>query len=487
MILMLAAVPALFTGNQACAPCHAEIVRAYSGTGMAHSSGRVASGVTPGSFRHAAAGVSYEIDTAGRVRLSNGSTRAERKLDYFIGSGTAGQSFAAVHDGFLFEAPLTWYSQSRRWDVSPGYEGDRVSRWSRPIEPSCLYCHASQTRWRKGSQNAYANPPFAQDGISCERCHGPGSLHVEGRGKLVNPAKLEPARREAVCAQCHLSGEARIERAGRTMADYQPGDRLSDYVAYFVAESSGALKVTGHVEKLAASRCKRSAGDRLWCGTCHDPHRTIAATERAAWYHAKCLTCHKTVECGRGFDCVSCHMPKARAVDGGHGVFTDHGIPRRAGAVPAQAARSWRLQGFPAADAGDRESGLAYAEIYLTTGDERQRSEAIRLLASAPLDAEVEMRLADLYERAGNPERALPLYQSAMRKTPDALATLVNLGRLYGSGGQLKAAIELWRAALRRNPCLAEAGINLQIALRATGDIEGAQTVKQGQSWCQFE
>jgi hypothetical protein len=213
MILMLAALPALFVGNQACARCHAEIVRAYSGTGMAHSSGKV-SGVTPGRLRHEASGVSYEIDAAGWVRLSKGSTRAARKLDYFIGSGTAGQSFAAVHDGFLFEAPLTWYAQSRRWDASPGYEGDRVSRWSRPIEPSCLYCHASQTRWREGSLNAYADPPFAQDGVSCERCHGPGSLHVEGRGKMVNPARLEPVRREAVCAQCHHSGE----RVGRHTA-----------------------------------------------------------------------------------------------------------------------------------------------------------------------------------------------------------------------------------------------------------------------------
>jgi predicted CXXCH cytochrome family protein len=487
MILMLAAVPALFVGNRACAPCHGSIVRAYSGTGMAHSSGRVTNGVTPGSFHHAATGVSYEIHTTGLVLISKGSTRAERKLDYFIGSGAAGQSFASARDGFLFEAPLTWYAQSRRWDASPGYEDDRVSRWNRPVEPSCLYCHASQTRWREGSQNGYRDPPFAQDGVGCERCHGPGSLHVEGKGKMVNPARLEPARREAVCAQCHLSGRARIERVGGRMEDYQPGDRLSDYVAYFVAESSGALRVTSHVETLTASRCKRSAGDRLWCGTCHDPHRTPAAAERAAWYRAKCLSCHQVLECGRGFDCASCHMPKGRAVDGGHGVFTDHSIPRRARAAPAQAADSWRLLGFSSADTGDRELGLAYAEIYLTTDDERQRSEAIRLLASVPPDPEVEVRLADLYERAGNPQGALPLYQSALGKNPDALAALVNLGRLYGSGGQMKAAIRLWRTALQHNPCLAEAGINLQIALQATGNVAAAQTVKESQTWCQFK
>jgi tetratricopeptide (TPR) repeat protein len=145
------------------------------------------------------------------------------------------------------------------------------------------------------------------------------------------------------------------------------------------------------------------------------------------------------------------------------------------------------LRGFFTDDTGDRELGLAYAEIYLTTGDERQRREAIRLLTAAPSDAEVEQRLAYLYERTGNAERALPLYQSALRKNRNAVPALVNLGRLYGAGGQLKAAIELWRVALRHNPCLAEAGINLQIALRSTGDVAAALRIKQGQSWCQFE
>ena len=128
------------------------------------------------------------------------------------------------------------------------------------------------------------------------------------------------------------------------------------FAAYFVAEKSAGLQVNSHVEKLSQSVCKRSSGDRLWCGSCHDPHTVPAPAERAAWYRSRCLTCHATAECDRGFDCTSCHMLKNRAIDAGHGVFTDHSIPRVAARAatgapakaPAQgAADSWQLAGSP--------------------------------------------------------------------------------------------------------------------------------------------
>jgi tetratricopeptide (TPR) repeat protein len=312
-------------------------------------------------------------------------------------------------------------------------------------------------------------------------------LHSEGKGKMVNPAKLDAARRDSVCAQCHLSGEARVERAGRKFADYRPGDLLSDYVAYFVATGQGDLQVNSHVEKLSKSGCKRAAGDRLWCGTCHDPHRVPAAAERAGWFRGRCLTCHKAADCERGFDCVSCHMPRSSAADAVHGVFTDHSIPRVAARTRLKAAPSWQLAGFSAVDRGARELGLAYADVGARSGDRRQQAEAIRLLTGLPEDVEVEVRLGDLLERTGSPERAMALYRSALRKDPNAVVALVNLGRLYGSQGHLDEAIALWREALKRNPCLFEAGANLQIALRAKGDVGGAEAVERAQSFCVFE
>ena len=487
-MLLLLAIPALFVGNQACSGCHAEIYRRYSATPMAMSSGRNLPPLTPGSFRHDASRVQYDIDAKGLVRLSKGDKRDHRQIDYYIGSGVAGRSFGFVLDNFLFEAPVTWYTQTGSWDVSPGYASDTLSRWSRPIEPSCLFCHASQTRWREGTLNAYAAPAFEHNGISCERCHGPGSLHIEGKGKLVNPAKLAPARRDDVCAQCHLTGQSRIVRAGRHLTDYRPGDTLSDFVAHIVPAEPGEFQVNSHVEKLAASGCKRAAGDRLWCGSCHDPHTVPPPSERVAYFRARCLTCHQQAECTRGPDCAGCHMPKNPAVDAGHGVFTDHSIPRKpAAGTRVPSAASWKLRPWTAADAGDRELGLAYAEAGVRTGDRRQQAEAIRLLTTASQDPEVQVRLADLEERAGNPERAVELYRAALRQDRNAVVALVNLGRLYGSSGHLDEAITLWRAALKQNPCLAEAGANLQIALRAKNDAAGVEAIRRSQQLCSFE
>jgi len=156
-VLLLLAIP-LFVGNQACAGCHADIAKAYGMTPMAMSSGPVKT-VNPGSFRHTPSGVQYDIDATGLVQFSRGSAKGEERLKYFIGSAAAGRSFLVLRDGFLFEAPVTWYSRKNTWDASPGYEQDRASKWDRAVEPSCLFCHASQTQWRPAPRTAIAIHP----------------------------------------------------------------------------------------------------------------------------------------------------------------------------------------------------------------------------------------------------------------------------------------------------------------------------------------
>ena len=72
-------------------------------------------------------------------------------------------------------------------------------------------------------------------------------------GAIVNPAKLDAARRDAVCMQCHLEGKAAIERPGRHIYDFQPGEQLSDYIRYFVfADQQGSgLGAVSQFEALA--------------------------------------------------------------------------------------------------------------------------------------------------------------------------------------------------------------------------------------------
>jgi hypothetical protein len=449
---LLFAVALTYTGNESCRPCHQQIYDAYMSTPMARTSGRVCAAVPPGWFEHWSARVNYSIARNGRVTWAAGAQSGSRQLDYFIGSGAAGRSYLYSVDNFLFQAPVTWYARQERWDVSPGYESDRTTRWSRAIEPNCLFCHASQARPIYGTQNRYADPPFAQSGVGCERCHGPGSEHIAGRGRMVNPTRLAPPERDAVCSQCHLSGAARIEKAGKRIAAFRPGENLNDYVAYFVPVSTdgGAMRATSHVEKLEVSACKKASGDRLWCGTCHSPHKPAAS-------RTACVTCHASTHCHRGDDCTACHMPKTRVVDGGHGVLTDHSIPRKP--VHRDSKQDWRLTTFRGFTATHRELGLAYAET-------NRLDEARKLLLSVTPDASVWIRL-------GN-------WPAALRADPNSTVAMVNLGVARANSGDLATAESLWREALKRNPGLIEAGVNLLRLFEASGRKHEAQEMLEG-------
>jgi hypothetical protein len=449
MLLFLAAV---VIGSQACRPCHSAIVNSYAQTPMARSSGPIESiSLTPANFT--AAGQRYRV-AENQLSFKAAGTEIVVPISFFIGSGAAGRSFLFARDRYLFELPVTWYASRNMWDASPGYEGERGVKLNRAVEPSCLFCHSSQVRPIFGTQNRYGEKPFLEGGVSCERCHGPGSQHARDplASRMVNPATLAPALRDSVCSQCHLTGDARIEQPGRRIQEFQAGELLSSYATYFVRRRTGAdLKVTSHVEKLAASECKRVSGDRLWCGTCHDPHanndseRTSAKTQRA------CLNCHPAAH-HEDEICASCHMPKSPVIDGGHGVVTDHGIRIHRSRPNSLASRetSRDLTVF-LGTADDRSLGLAYAQL----GDLRARDLLVR---AKPADAEVRLRLAALET---DENRASALYESVLRANPFQTVALVNLGSLYAKAGNLEEAASLWERALATNPAIEEAVFNL--------------------------
>jgi len=112
--------------------------------------------------------------------------------------------------------------------------------------------------------NRYQTPAFADESISCERCHGPGEAHerLPGVGSIINPAKLAGAARVSICEQCHLAGEVRISNPGKSIADFQRGQLLEDtYTIYIAAQpAGGTLKVISHSEQFwrSASAPKRA-------------------------------------------------------------------------------------------------------------------------------------------------------------------------------------------------------------------------------------
>lgn len=306
-----------------CASCHRAIAESFAKTPMAQSSGPVTS-IPPGEYRHAPSQTTYRIASDGKVDIRTPAQTAAQMLAYFIGSGAHGQSYLFLRAGKLFQAPVTHYS-GRGWAMSPGYEQDTNSDWTRSVDRDCLWCHASSARPIFGTVNQYADPPFAQNGVTCERCHGDARDHaLDPRRLPFNPVKLEPRARNDTCRQCHMIGTARTNKPGRSFYEYVPGRRLDEMVTYQTApqERRSDLKVTGHFERLAMSKCQIASGEKLWCGTCHNPHPVRTGTD----LNQPCLTCHTPATCQRGPDCQLCHMPKAPSPEAGHSVFTDHWI-----------------------------------------------------------------------------------------------------------------------------------------------------------------
>ncbi|HLJ98154.1 MAG TPA: multiheme c-type cytochrome, partial [Gemmataceae bacterium] len=353
-----------YVGDQTCAHCHAKITRTYHQHPMGRSLVPVA-GRGPGQPDAAipdaefqARGFHYQVKPQG-----NRTVHREMKLDpqghviakteaevaFAVGSSTRGRSFLIDHNGYLFQSPITWYPQKGGWDLSPGY-ASRHHHFARPVTPECLFCHSNRAEHEGGTINHYRPPIFQGYAIGCERCHGPGELHVrrheQGEAStgpdttIVNPQNLEPALRDAVCEQCHLQGEIRVPGRGRSSFDYRPGLPLHQFMTVFVsaANSAEASKFVGQVEQMHASRCWNASGGRMGCVSCHDPHQMPAAAERVGFYRDHCLSCHEPNSCtlpagqrsrvSAQDSCIDCHMPAAKS-DIPHASTTDHRIPRR--------------------------------------------------------------------------------------------------------------------------------------------------------------
>jgi hypothetical protein len=353
-----------YVGDQACARCHGKLVRSYHQHAMGRSLAPVTGDATlepeesaqNADFR--ALGFHYRVEHRGnrvvhREMKEDPQGRVvaelEAEVDFAVGSSTRGRSYLISHDGYLFQSPITWYPQKRMWDLSPGY-ATRHHHFARPVTAECLFCHSNHAAEVSDTVNRYRLPIFQGYAIGCERCHGPGELHVRRHEQgdefagvdttIINPRHLEPALRNAVCEQCHLQGEVRVLRRGRTVFDYRPGLPLHLFMSVFVsaADRSETKKFVGHVEQMHASSCFSGSGGKMGCTSCHDPHQLPTAGERVAHYRDRCLRCHDPNHCrlpasvrtqkSKQDSCIDCHMPAGKS-DISHASITDHRIPRQ--------------------------------------------------------------------------------------------------------------------------------------------------------------
>lgn len=487
--------PQAALGSESCAKCHAAIFQTYIRTPMANASGLASDGLISGEFRHS--GIDYHIYIEDHrawlsfVRSGDPLVTGRRELRYFIGSGRRGRTYLFSEDGFLFESPINWYAERQLWDMTPAYQDASEMPMTLPAHTGCLACHTSGVQAPyPGAENRYPDPPFLHAGITCQRCHGPGTNHASADGNIVNPAKLDVIRRDDICFQCHLEGDVSIEQPSRQLYEFQPGERLAEYVRYFVFQSKAPAALS-EVEAFEQSACKRKSGAAMSCTSCHNPHFTPSQSSRITYYREKCLACH-----GNAFgnkhhsenpDCVACHMPRVVSSKIAHTQQIDHRILRR----PDRNSPSSELQAgnkqltvFPdnpvSGNAGlTRDLALAYESV-AQQGDGPARLDADRLIPEAlrrfPNDPLLLASAGFIAQNRGKLEEARQFYERALRSDPYSIEVAGNLGVIDARHGQLKEAVSLWQDAFERSPGRSEIGINLALAFCGVRQFEEART-----------
>lgn len=482
-------------GNEACETCHSEIYKSYRKTVMASASGLASDGIITGEFTHQKSGVRYRVykqDERSQMsyeRESESEFRGQRELLYYIGSGRKGRTYLFSVQGFLFEAPINWYSQEGRWNMAPGYTEARESPMNLPSFVYCLNCHASGLQPPlQGTDNKYSSRPFLHNGITCERCHAAGEGHKEGQGLIVNPAKLSPELRDSICMECHFEGAVAIEQPGKHLYEFQPGDRLSDYIHYFLLTGSQpqTVQALSQFEALSLSACKRKSGDKMSCTSCHDPHNDPSAAEKTTYYRSKCLNCHGEVFAAKHHadkpDCTQCHMPSLPSKDVAHTQATDHRILRypTAPQLTSKSAGS-RLVPFPASGSArvtTRDFALAWETLAQRNIDGASR-EAEQYLHKAvqerPDDPMLLSALGFEDQKHGREKEARELYERTLQLDPLANDAAANLGVLEAQSGNVRRAVQLWQGAFERVPHRSAIGVNLAMAFCVAGQTDAAR------------
>lgn len=236
---------------------------------------------------------------------------------------------------------ISWDTHGKRWfylrppDVEDKLSPDDPLHWTgiaQRWQTMCADCHSTDLQRNFDPLATRYHTTFSEINVSCESCHGPGSLHVElARGRSLfwdrhhgyGLARLKGEDTEPelqTCAPCH-------SRRGVLDASFRPGNAFADHYhlellhedAYF---DDGQIK--DEVYEYGSFLQSKMYHQGIRCTDCHDPHSLKLKHPG----NETCTSCHQHAA-GKydvpshhhhqpgteGAMCVSCHMPHRTYMD----------------------------------------------------------------------------------------------------------------------------------------------------------------------------
>ena len=478
-----------YVGTAACVQCHARIGASFARTRMGHSMTRFSPTETnhlpvSGSFYSPDIDRHYDVSSRnGKLFQTEYATSADgaeifrntQEVKWIVGAGANGYSALVQQGQYLFEAPLTFYTTPKRWELSPGY-AQQDNGFHRPILAGCISCHAGRPAPLDQDTGKFGPDPFPQTSIGCENCHGPGAAHVRAMksGKsqsgdmfIVNPGKLSADLENDICMSCHEAGDARVPRPGKTYQDFRPGQPLDATLSIFMVplkrDDPANRDHVQHYFEMSMSKCFRGTAGQLRCATCHDPHFEPTKEQAPDYFNQKCTNCHARNTCTAPLEarqkttpvdnCIGCHMPQRQAPQTPHTSLTNHRILARPG-------EPWPDEAFQ--QTTPQLTDLVHLNRVRGTSDD-----------PAPLS------LLEAYRELAH---RLPEYTASYEKTltalektdPDHTPVQEGLGQRALTAGDLDQAIAHLRRAVELSPQRAMSYSLLSQALARQGHLDDA-------------
>lgn len=350
-------VSATFVGRSSCVQCHQKEAQAFENShhdlamdlatdqtvlGDFNNATIEHDGMTSRMFRD---GARFMVNTEGPT-----GELQDFEVKYVFGVDPLQQymvEFDRTDDMLPTEIPrvqvlrISWDTHNKKWfylrppDVADKLAPDDPLHWTgiaQRWQTMCADCHSTNLKTNFDAQSVTYKTTFSEIDVSCEACHGPGSVHVDlasarslfwdrKLGYGLNQLKGESSEPQLqTCAQCH-------SRRGLIAGDFHGGDTYHEHFRQELLQpdtyfDDGQIKDEVYVYGSFVQSKMYHKGIR--CTDCHDPH----SLQLKHPGNETCTSCHQHpagkydvpshhhhAVGSEGAKCVNCHMPGRTYMD----------------------------------------------------------------------------------------------------------------------------------------------------------------------------
>ena len=352
-----------YTGSSECRDCHQRFYALWDGSRhqlamQPYSETFAKQRLVPqvSAIRAPEDGALYVAETGpaqGRVRRTTVAGDTVFPIRYVLGGKNVCFFLTPLERGRLQTLPVAfnvkqnaWYYASSAADAGHSAENakTRPVHWTDRVNAfntSCFGCHVSQMSTRYDAVTDTYETHWAEPGINCEACHGPGEQHVKASRaatpghppndlRIVGLRNAPGERVDSLCASCHA-------KMSPISASFSPGEPFFDHYDLTALESGDFYpdgRDLGENYTLTSWRlspCVKAG--QLHCMHCHTSSGRYRFAARTAANDA-CASCHRAVVASgqahthhapsdRSPRCIDCHMPVTTFA---HMTRTDHSM-----------------------------------------------------------------------------------------------------------------------------------------------------------------